>query len=77
MGYKDNGATKGAQDAEKIAGELDAAGKHDAQREWNEGEVGGCRVADVEDEAIREDGEKWRKSFDGVDQGDGNFLNCR
>lgn len=77
MSHEDNGAAKGAQDAEKIAGEFDAAGKHNAQGERNEGEIGGCRVTDIVNEAVGENGEKWRKSFDGVDQGDGDFLNCR
>lgn len=69
LGDKDDGAPEGAEDAEDVAGELDGTGEDDAEREGDEGEVGGCCVTDVKNEAVGQDGEKWGEAFDRVDEG--------
>ena len=52
MGDEDEGGSEGADDAEEVAGELDAAGEDYAEREGDEGEVCSGWVVDVEEEAI-------------------------
>lgn len=71
---EDDGAAKCAQYTEYIAGKLDGTSKNDAKSKGNEGEVRGCCVVDVENEAISEDSEEWGKAFDRVDQGDGDLF---
>lgn len=74
LGDEYNGGAESADNTEDVSGELDRAGEDDAEGEGDEGEVGGCCVADVEYETVGEDCEERGKAFDGVDEGDGDLL---
>lgn len=74
LGYKDDGASKSAENAEYISGELNGAGEDDAKSEWDKREVGGRCVVNVVDKAVGEDGEQRGEAFDGVDKRDGDLF---
>lgn len=66
---EDQGATKSAEDAPEVAGELSGAGEHDAEGERDEGKVGCASVVYLEEEAVDEDGKEGGEAFDGVYEG--------
>lgn len=74
LGDENDGGAEGAKDAEDVARELDGAGEDDPEGEGDQGEVGGCCVVDVEDEAVGEDGEEGGEAFNCVDKGDRDLL---
>ena len=59
MRDEDQGRAEGADEAENVGNRyLEGACKHDSEGEGEEGEIGGRRVGNLEEERVGEDGEQ-------------------
>lgn len=66
LGDEDESGDECTKNAEEVARKLGAASQNNTKCKGYEGEVCSGRVADVVDEAVRQNGEEWREAFNGM-----------